>query len=81
LYWDQSERGGEERQYRLSPAGFGEKLALWTLQSWNLLGLEADRFDSIEHAPEDGARCFAAAAQDRSKRRAHKPAMVRSDSF
>ena len=23
------------------------------LQSWNLLGLEADRFDPIEHAPED----------------------------
>jgi 23S rRNA pseudouridine955/2504/2580 synthase len=23
------------------------------LQSWNLLGLEADRFDPIEHAPEE----------------------------
>ena len=23
------------------------------LQSWNLLGLEADRFDPIENAPED----------------------------
>jgi 23S rRNA pseudouridine955/2504/2580 synthase len=23
------------------------------LQSWNLLGLEHDRFDPIEHAPEE----------------------------
>jgi 23S rRNA pseudouridine955/2504/2580 synthase len=23
------------------------------LQSWNLLGLEADRFDPIENAPEE----------------------------